>query len=345
MSDDRTAPGLGGPVDPSRRRIEVPPSAEGERLDRFLASRMPGVSRERIARLVRDGTILLAEERVKPSARLAAGLLVSLPDPLEPAPPVRLQPEPVPLQILFEDDDLLVIHKPQGMVVHPGAGVVSGTLVHGLLHHLPGWKGVGGGDRPGIVHRLDRGTSGLIVVAKSQRGYADLVRQVQGRTVTRRYIALVWGAPSGVRGTVSSPIGRDPRRRQRMAVVKKGGKEAATDYELLRTFDTLSLLRLSLRTGRTHQIRVHMSSVGHPVFADATYGGGRTYATRLAPRERSLALGWLKELGRPALHAYHLAFDHPGDGERLQFEAPVPEDMERLLEQLEAQERGSGGMK
>jgi 23S rRNA pseudouridine1911/1915/1917 synthase len=322
--------------------ITVAPDSDGVRLDRFLTLHFPDLSREHIRKHIRKGGVTVDGQPAKPSTRLTPGQTIRLPS-MEPPADVRLEPEPIPLQVLFEDDDLLIIHKPAGMVVHPGAGVRTGTLVQALLHHLPGWKGVGGADRPGILHRLDKGTSGLLVVAKSHRAYNNLQKQIQQREVRRLYVALAWGCPAEPTGTIEAPIGRDPRHRQRMAVVVKGGKDASTDFERIRVFDTLSLLRVCLRTGRTHQIRVHLASVGHPIFGDVTYGGGRSYTSRLAPRDRPRLLRWLKALGRPALHAYHLAFRHPSDGEYMVFEAPVPKDMERILEELEAPAKGTGG--
>jgi 23S rRNA pseudouridine1911/1915/1917 synthase len=342
MLDDAGADDSGRAASPPKRRIVVDPGSEGGRLDRFLAGILTELSRQQIQRRIQDGDVTVDGRPAKPSMRLAAGQTVECP-PSAPPAPLRLEPEPVPLQIVYEDDDLLVVHKPPGLVVHPGAGVRSGTLVQGLLHHLPGWKGVGGADRPGIVHRLDRGTSGLMVVAKSGRAYMSLTRQIQTREVARRYVSLVWGAPARAGGLVDRPIGRDPRHRQRMAVVARGGRPAVTEFERLLVFDTLSLLRLCLRTGRTHQIRVHLSSMGHPVFGDAAYGGGKAYVARLAPRDRPGALRWLKSLGRPALHAYHLSFRHPADREVMVFEAPVPRDMEQILTELETQRKGTGG--
>lgn len=342
----------GGPGDAEgdaedEERVTVGEDSRGSRLDRFLTGLLPEISRGRIQALIQEGRVTLDGRSAKPSARLDPGQVVRFrPSEVgETGSETVLEPEPIPLSILFEDGDVLVLHKPAGMVVHPGAGVRTGTLVHGLLHHLPGWKGAGGAGRPGIVHRLDRGTSGLMVVAKSARAYRSLVRQIQVRAVKRRYIALVWGTPRPRRGLIERPIGRHPRHRQRMAVVAKGGREAATEYEVLRVFDTLSVLRLSLRTGRTHQIRVHLSSVGHPVFGDVAYGGGKAYVARLAPRDRPAALRWLKNLGRPALHAYHLTLRHPVDGEVMAFEAPVPGDMEHILTELETLAEGTGGIR
>jgi 23S rRNA pseudouridine1911/1915/1917 synthase len=339
---DAAGSGGGGAGSGGDVQITVDGDSDGARLDRFLARRFPEISRQVIQKHIQRGEVTLDGRPAKPSTRLSPGQTVRLAaigPPEEPA----LEPEPIPLQILYEDEDLLVVHKPPGMVVHPGAGVTKGTLVHALLHHLPGWKGVGGADRPGIVHRLDRGTSGLLVVAKSPRAHTSLVGQIQERRVSRLYVALAWGCPVDPSGTVEAPVGRDPRHRQRMAVVEKGGREAVTEFERLRAFDTLSLLRLCLRTGRTHQIRVHLASIGHPIFGDTTYGGGRSYTARLAPRDRPILLGWLKALGRPALHAYHLAFHHPVDGERMVFEAPVPKDMEQVLVGLETISQGTGG--
>ena len=319
-----------------QRRLTVDDEADGRRIDRFLADHLADVSRSRIQRLIREGRVRIDGQPCKPSAVLAGGQQVTWPADVG-LPVPDLQPEPIPLQVLFEDSDLIVLHKPPGLVVHPAPGHWTGTLVHGLLHRWPGWEAPGGELRPGIVHRLDKDTSGLMVVARSARGYRSLQEQIAEHSAERAYIALAWGGVVGEAGEINQPIGRDPHSRQRMAVRERGGRAARTCWRVLSRFDSLTLLHLVLHTGRTHQVRVHLANWGHPVFADAVYGGVQ-YAARLAPRERTRARAGMRQLGRQALHAYRLSFRHPADGELLVFEAPIPDDMERIL--LELSEAG-----
>jgi 23S rRNA pseudouridine1911/1915/1917 synthase len=233
---------------------------------------------------------------------------------------------------VFEDEHVLVLDKPAGLVVHPGAGVQSGTLVNALLHHAPGIARVGGEGRPGIVHRLDRDTSGLLVVAKTEDAYQALVEALRERTVTRVYTALVWGDPGPASGTIELPIGRDPKDRKRMAVVRgPAGKLARTRWKVLERYGLATLLQARLDTGRTHQIRVHLAHLGHPVVGDATYGGGAKKALSLPPADRRLATQLVMELGRQALHAATLEFRHPTRGEPMRFRAPLPNDLARAL--------------
>ncbi len=256
-----------------------------------------------------------------------------------------LVPEAIALSIVFEDEFLLVIDKPAGMVVHPGAGVRSGTLVHALLAHCPGIEGIGGVARPGLVHRLDKDTSGLLVVAKTDAAYQGLTRDLARRRIARRYLALVWGVPGavGASGRVEAAIGRDPRERKRMAVRptgSTGSRLAATRWRVLATLPVdaarprFALLCCELETGRTHQIRVHLSHVGFPVVGDATYGGGVKKALSLPPPDRRLAQQSVTDLGRQALHAAELEFQHPIHGGALRFEAPLSHDMVRALSAL-----------
>jgi len=316
----------------ARQSLAVDADAEGTRVDVFLAERLAEVSRSRIQRLIREGEVLLDGAACRPSATVREGQVVSWPAGAGLQAPV-LEPEPVPIQAVYEDEDVLVLYKPPGLVVHPAPGHWHGTLVHGLLHRWPGWQAPGGADRPGIVHRLDKDTSGLMLVARTARAHLSLAEQISAHTVERAYIALAWGLFEEDRGEIDAPIGRDPRNRQRMAVVARGGRPASTACEVLWRFDRLTLVRLVLRTGRTHQVRVHLSSKGHPVFGDPVYGGGLEGA-KLPQHERPQYRNWLREVGRPALHAYRLGFRHPADGEWLAFEAPVPEDMEGVLLQL-----------
>lgn len=251
------------------------------------------------------------------SARLKAGQEVEVeipaPAPAEPAP------EAIPLSVVFEDAHLLVLDKPAGIVVHPGAGTRSGTLVNALLHHVRDLSGIGGVLRPGIVHRLDRGTSGLLVVAKDDESHRALAKQFAGRSVEKEYLALVVGVPQRREGTIDAPIGRHPVQRQRMTI-REGGRAARSDYRVVEVLDGAALVRVRIHSGRTHQIRVHLRSLGTPVAADPTYGG------------KAIA-----GLARPALHAARLAFTHPATGARLDFESPLPADIEGALNQLRIQ--------
>jgi 23S rRNA pseudouridine1911/1915/1917 synthase len=278
---------------------------------------MPELSRARVQTLLLDGRIRVDGKPAKPAQRLRAGQRVSVSVPLpEPALP---QPEAIPLKVLFEDAQLLVLDKPAGLVVHPGAGRGTGTLVNALLFHVKDLSGVGGVLRPGIVHRLDRGTSGLMVVAKNDAAHRALAAQFASRRVEKEYLALVLGVPARRTGEITAPIGRDPVHRRRMSVRAARGREARSRYEVVRAFANAALLRVLIFTGRTHQVRVHLASIGHPIAGDATYGGKRAL---------------LPGLARPALHAARLAFEHPESGERLEFRSPLPADLDALLSSL-----------
>jgi 23S rRNA pseudouridine1911/1915/1917 synthase len=296
--------------------LAVPAALAGERLDRGLAL-LTGWSRAEVARLIDDGEVLVAGRPVAKSHRLEAGALVEL--LAEPAPAQSPGPEPLPVDVRYADDDLIVVSKPAGLVVHPGAGHRDGTLVNGLLHRFPDIAGVGDPARPGIVHRLDRDTSGLMVVAASPDAYDSLVAALGRHDVERRYLALVWGHLDAPRGVVDAPIGRSPTRRTRMAV-RDAGRAARTAYEVQRDYDTpaVSLLECRLETGRTHQVRVHLSAIDHPVVGDAAYRGARPPL----------------QLDRPFLHAHRLELDHPTTGQRLTFEDPLPPELESLLASL-----------
>ncbi len=307
-------------------RIAVGAEAAGERLDRFLAGRMDGFSRSAVQRLVAGGRVLVNGAAVKPGHRLRGGERIdfSVPPPAPAAPAA----EDAPLDVLHEDDDLLVINKPPGMIVHPAGRIVSGTLVNALLARCRDLSGVGGELKPGIVHRLDKGTSGCIVVAKNDAAHRAISAQFARREVEKEYLAIVHGAPPGGRGVVDAPIARHPVERKRMAVRKDRGRESATSYETVERFAGFSLAALRLRTGRTHQIRVHMAHLGCAVLGDALYG-------RRKPAE---AAGI--RAARPMLHAWRIGFVHPAGGATLRVEAPIPPDFAAVLEALRA-ERGA----
>ncbi len=307
--------------------LVVDVDAKGQRLDRWLAARLPALSRSRIQALIADGHVRLDGDTPVPSRRLRPGQAVSVRVP--PAVPAVPRAEDIPVRILHEDDRLLVVDKPAGLVVHPGAGAATGTLVNALLHLLPDLSGVGGVLRPGIVHRLDKGTSGLMVVAKDDAAHRALARQFASRTVDKEYLAIVLGVPRAAAAVIDRPIGRDPVRRQRMSVAARRGRAAVTRYAMVEALDGAALLRVRIETGRTHQIRVHLASLGHPVAGDETYGGRRTPPSKRAGSRRALLA-----LTRPALHAARLGFVHPSSGQRLTFESPLPEDLQETLTTL-----------
>jgi 23S rRNA pseudouridine1911/1915/1917 synthase len=295
--------------------LVAPKQAAGLRLDRFLANELPQFSRSRIQQLIRESFVTLNGEKARPRDLLRAGDDVDLTEP----PPEKIdnQPEDIPLDILFEDDDLVVINKPAGLVVHPGAGHREHTLVNALLHHCPELSGIGGKERPGIVHRLDKETSGCLVVAKNDEAHRDLSEQFAARTVEKIYLALVAGTMRKGSGTIEAKIGRHPVHRQRMAVAETRGRSAKTEYRVVRSGKEMSLIECRLHSGRTHQIRVHLHHLHHPVLGD------KVYAPKLA-----------KTLPRQMLHAWKLGFHHPRTKQWNNFEAPLPDDFEQALAKL-----------
>ena len=314
----------------------------GERLDRVLAARIADLSRSRLKALILAGEVAIGGRTIRdPGHHVNAGdaITVAVPPP-EPADP---EPESIPLAVVFEDDQLIVIDKPKGLVVHPAAGNWTGTLVNALIAHCgDSLSGIGGVRRPGIVHRLDKDTTGLMVVAKTDRAHRALAEQFadHGRTgpLQRGYLAFAWGAPEQPKGAIDRPIGRHPRARDKVAV-RPDGRAAVTHYEVLERYPGVdgapaaSLIACRLTTGRTHQIRVHLASIGHPLLGDDTYGKGfRTKSARLPPEARPVLAG----LGRQALHAYLLAIEHPSGGKYLEFRSELPDDLRRLRHSLRA---------
>jgi 23S rRNA pseudouridine1911/1915/1917 synthase len=304
--------------------------AAGARLDRWLAENLPDLSRMRVKALIDAGAVRVEGRPTKAAHRLRLGERVEADIP--PPPSEEIAPEPIPLHIVFEDQHLLVVDKPAGMVAHPGAGQARGTLAAAALAHAPGMAGVGGPRRPGIVHRLDKGTSGLIVLAKTSVAYAALTGQLARRAVTRRYLALAHGLPAGGEGVVDAPIARDPRSRVRMAVAPPGkGKRALTRYRVLERFrganGGVTYLECRLETGRTHQIRVHLASLGHPLLGDQTYGG------RVRIDDPALAR-LVANLDGVALHAAGLSFLHPASHRLVELVSPLPPRLSRLLSHL-----------
>src|SRR5919112_3233457 len=307
-----------GAEEESDRLVEFHPTRDdlGTRLDRYVADQLPGLSRATVQGLIESGRVRVDGQQRKPKFRITPGEVVSVEIP--PPQVDEIQPDPIPLSIVYEDADVIVVDKPAGMVVHPAPGHPRGTLANALLAHVPGLS-VGGSQRPGIVHRLDKDTSGLIVAAKTDRGRTALVSQWGDRSVEKTYLALVSGAVEDDEAIIDAPIGRDPKNRQRMAVVRSG-RPAVTRFHVVERFPDTTLLEVSIETGRTHQIRVHLAFIGHPVVGDQVYGRARSSDP---------------QLDRQFLHASALAFQLPG-GAALRLEAPLPDDLVAVLEQLRA---------
>ena len=300
-----------------KRLYEADASEAGQRLDRVLSGREPEISRSYLQKLIRDGGVLVDGKPAKAGAKLSerAKIELLLPEPEEP----EILPENLPLDILYEDSDVILINKPKGMVVHPSAGHYTGTLVNGLLYHCKGGlSGINGVLRPGIVHRIDKDTTGVLIACKNDRAHNALAEQLKAHTITRRYQAIVCGNLKEEEGTVDAPIGRHPVERKKMAVVRSGGKRAVTHYRVLERFGSYTYIECRLETGRTHQIRVHMASIGHPLLGDEVYGRGKNPF----------------HLEGQTLHAMVLGFVHPSTGEYMEFEAPLPEYFEELLRKL-----------
>ena len=298
-------------------RFKPSPAEAHQRLDHFIIKKGAPLSRSRLQKLIRDGFVTVKGERAKASYKVQSRdeILVKIPPPTPP----EVRAEKIPIDIVYENSSLLVVNKPAGMVVHPGAGVYSGTLVNALLYYCKDLSGIGGIERPGIVHRLDKETSGLLVVAKNDRSHIDLSHQFKRHSIKRTYIALVFGRLKEKEGKVELPIGRDIRERKKISPRTRKPRSAITRYRVIEVFDDASLLEVKPATGRTHQIRVHMSFVGHPLLGDKVYGGKRVSSLR-----------GLK-IGRQMLHALRLGFLHPESKEYMEFEAPIPEDMKDLI--------------
>ncbi|HIV67486.1 MAG TPA: RluA family pseudouridine synthase [Candidatus Butyricicoccus stercorigallinarum] len=302
-----------------RQIVQVKPEDAGKRLDRLLAEQLPELTRSAIQNLMRDGCVTLSGAPLRKNAKAAAGgeIWVELPEPKL----SEVVPEDIPLDIVYEDADIVVVNKPRGMVVHPAPGNWSGTLVNALLYHCgDSLSGINGEIRPGIVHRIDKDTSGLLVVAKNDRAHQALAQQIQEHAAGRRYYAVVYGAPREDKGTIDAPIARHRLDRKKMAVVE-GGREAVTHYEVLERYRGYTYLTFLLETGRTHQIRVHMAHIGHPIIGDPLYGPAKDK--------------W--KLGGQCLHAGRLTLTHPSSGERMTFEAPLPAYFTTVLQKLRNQ--------
>ncbi len=345
---------------PDPHTIAVPEEARGQRLDQFLTAQLEGVSRSRVQMLMDQGDVLVDGAREKPSFKLRGGESIAILGEPHPAP-LKATAEDIPLDVVFEDANLAVVNKPAGMMVHAGAGQSEdarnrGTLVNALLHRFKKLSSTGGDLRPGIVHRLDKNTSGLIVVAKNDRTHMALGEMFAGRNIKKTYIALVQGAVERQRGTINSSVGRDPVRRTRMtAKPTENARSAVSHYEVARRLDNrfgkFTLVKVRIETGRTHQIRVHMASIGHPVVGDTLYGGAGQLTDQVASQAAQSKAARRKaeperlRLGRNFLHAAQLEFIHPVTGKPLVLEAPLPEELKDFLDRLEAEPAGPGSTK
>ena len=300
------------------QRLEVSSEDAGIRIDKYLAEQLPDITRSYLQKLLKDGSVQMNGKPVKASAKTVAGAAIELtiPEPEEP----EILPEDIPLDILYEDSDVILINKPKDMVVHPAAGHYTGTLVNALMYHCKGeLSGINGVLRPGIVHRIDKDTTGVLIVCKNDKAHNALAEQLKEHSITRKYRAIVCGNLKEDEGTVDAPLGRHPQDRKRMAIVRSGGKRAVTHYRVLERFGNYTYIECRLETGRTHQIRVHMASLGHPLLGDEIYGRAKSPF----------------KLEGQTLHAMVLGFIHPTTGEYLEFEAPLPEYFEKLLEKGE----------
>lgn len=310
----------------------VPPETDAtERLDHFIARSVDQLTRSAALRLIDTGLVTVDGTVQKPSLKLKGGeeISVSIPPPA----PAEAEAENIPLDVLYEDEDVIVVNKAAGMTVHPGAGQSGGTLVNALLGHCTDLSGIGGEMRPGIVHRIDKDTSGILVAAKNDRSHQSLAHQFKEHTVKRLYVALIFGSPREESGRIEAAIGRHPVDRKRMSGKARHGKRAVTHWKVLARYGSISMVRLRLETGRTHQIRVHLSEAGFPLVGDEVYGGGSRVANLPDPALRKL----IRELNRQALHAMTLGFIHPAKGDYREFSVDLPEDMASLLRYLEEQ--------
>jgi 23S rRNA pseudouridine1911/1915/1917 synthase len=311
-------------------KFRVESDEAGQRLDSYIAGRLADCSRSHAAVLIRQGFIRVDNQNCKPGYRVKSNehILAQIPAPA----PTKIVGESLPLNIIFEDQDLMVINKPAGMVVHPAAGHSTGTLVHGILYHCPDLEGIGGEKRPGIVHRLDKDTSGIMVVAKNAFTHHDLARQFKDRSIQKRYLALVIGSPQTAAGQIDLPVGRHPVERKKMSTHGSRGRDALTLWKVQERLPGAALLEIELKTGRTHQIRVHCQAMGYPIVGDPVYTQ-RGALKSLAHGNPALHQA-LKKAQRQMLHAWSLGFRHPADSRPLLFEVPIPEDMAAILNEL-----------
>ncbi|MEK6566323.1 MAG: RluA family pseudouridine synthase [Bacteroidota bacterium] len=315
-------------------RIVVPAKQSKTRLDVYLTHQVENATRNKVQKAIESGMVLVDGKRVKPSHPISPNEVIDVTFPRPPR--TEALPENIPVEILYEDDQLMVVNKPAGMVTHPAYGNYTGTLVNALLYHSARLSTVNAGLRPGIVHRLDKDTSGLMVVAKIDAAHTFLAKQFSRRTIEREYWALVWGKFKQKKGTIEANLGRSKKDRKKVAVTSEG-KHAVTDFEVQKEFDFLSLVKVKLRTGRTHQIRVHLAHIGHPVFGDPTYGGQANTWGGLSGKSAQLAANLLKIIPRQALHAKTIGFIHPATKEHMKFDSELPADMLEVLRKISRQ--------
>ena len=328
---DTTSPHSPDSQELEKIRIVVPPKQSKERLDVYLTHQVQNATRSKVRTAIDAGSVVVNGKKVKASHQIAPGEIIDITLPHPPHPLATA--EDIPLTIVYEDDQLLIVNKPAGMVTHPAYGNYTGTLVNALLHHCNSLSKLNTETRPGIVHRLDKDTTGLMVVAKNDVAHHLLANQFSRRTISREYLSIVWGKFQQKKGTIEANLGRSKRDRKKVAVTAEG-KHAVTDYQVLKEFEFLSLIRLKLRTGRTHQIRVHLAHIGHPVFGDPTYGGRSYQWGGLEGKKAQHAQNLLKLLDRQALHAKTIGFVHPASKEQVEFDSELPEDMQEVLKRI-----------
>jgi 23S rRNA pseudouridine1911/1915/1917 synthase len=314
---------------PKTYAFSISKDSTAKRLDTYLTEKVPSLSRSQSKKIIEEGFVRVNNQAPKVAQKLKEHdtIEVVLPEPI----PLRAQPENIPIHIIYEDKDIIVINKQAGIVVHPAPGNYTGTLVNALLYHCPSLTGIGGVIRPGIVHRLDKGTSGVLVIAKNDFTHQTLSSQFKKHSIFRLYHCLVYGNMGEDTGTVALPIGRDTTHRKKMSTHTKKGRESVTHWKLLHAYDDFSWLEIRPETGRTHQIRVHLTSIGHPVVGDPVYGVAR----RLANLKNETVKGKIKRLNRPILHAAVLGFHHPRSKEYMEFTAPLPSEIQEILDYLE----------
>ncbi len=321
-------------IQEKKYRFEIPQGKKKERIDVFLASSVENATRSKVQKLIETGNVTVNGKIVKSSYLVLPGDIIEASHPISPRPEFS-EPEEIPLDIIYEDEFLIVVNKPAGMVAHPAYANYTGTLVNALLHHTKKLSNYNEADRPGIVHRIDKDTSGLLVVAKDEWTHAKLAEQFSKHTIEREYRAICWKPFKKLKGEISTFITRSKKDRKKFTTSETEGKKAVTFYEVIENYEFTALLKLNLKTGRTHQIRVHLSSIGHPIFGDSTYGGTQLVAGTNLPKMKSRLDNLLKIMPRQALHAKTLGFIHPQKKEFMRFESDLPDDMKLLIKKLQ----------